>query len=245
MPIHDWTRVSAGVWHDFHCSWVPRIKDALNGGILPDEYYAQVEQTSGGAIADVLTLESASEEGGQRSSARNGISLVAEAPPQVALTIPLEQEVYSARRRTLAIRHSSSDRVVAFLEVLSPGNKSSRRALRSFARKAINILRHGVHLLVIDLFPPTKPDTNGIHGVIWEELGGGNYQAPSKRPLTLVSYAAGVPKVACVEPASVGDTLKAMPLFLTATEYVSVPLEVTYMSTWQAVPRRWRKVIES
>ena len=22
MPTHDWTRVSAGTFHDFHCTWI-------------------------------------------------------------------------------------------------------------------------------------------------------------------------------------------------------------------------------
>jgi hypothetical protein len=26
MPIYDWTRVTAGVFHDFHQEWIPRIK---------------------------------------------------------------------------------------------------------------------------------------------------------------------------------------------------------------------------
>ena len=44
MPVHDWTRVSAGTFHDFHCTWIPEIKNRLNEGGLPAEYYAQVEQ---------------------------------------------------------------------------------------------------------------------------------------------------------------------------------------------------------
>ena len=35
MPIHDWSRVSAGIFHAFHCAWVPRLSEALNAGILP------------------------------------------------------------------------------------------------------------------------------------------------------------------------------------------------------------------
>jgi hypothetical protein len=31
MPMHDWTRVSAGTYHDFHNAWITHIKEALNG----------------------------------------------------------------------------------------------------------------------------------------------------------------------------------------------------------------------
>ncbi|MBI3408161.1 MAG: hypothetical protein HY040_07380 [Planctomycetes bacterium] len=57
MPIHDWTRVPAGLFHDFHQSWSIRIKDALNRGILPKGVDALVEQRSGPLEADVLAIE--------------------------------------------------------------------------------------------------------------------------------------------------------------------------------------------
>jgi hypothetical protein len=43
MPIHDWTRVDHGTFHDFHQGWAPLIRSALNNG-LPPEYEAKVEQ---------------------------------------------------------------------------------------------------------------------------------------------------------------------------------------------------------
>ena len=30
MPIHDWTRVPAGIFHDFHHGWIEEAKRALN-----------------------------------------------------------------------------------------------------------------------------------------------------------------------------------------------------------------------
>ena len=35
MPIHDWTRVTAGTWHDFHLVWIAELRNVLNGGLLP------------------------------------------------------------------------------------------------------------------------------------------------------------------------------------------------------------------
>src|SRR5437870_2329262 len=57
MPIHDWTRVNAGIFHDFHHAWIEQIKRALNSGILPEEYYALAEQHAGGFGPDVLNLQ--------------------------------------------------------------------------------------------------------------------------------------------------------------------------------------------
>ncbi len=57
MPIHDWTRVDAGTFHDLHSAWIIHLKEALNGGVLPRSYYAMAEQHAGQVIADVLTLQ--------------------------------------------------------------------------------------------------------------------------------------------------------------------------------------------
>ena len=56
MPIHDWSRVPAGLYHDFHQSWSIRIKDALNSGRLPKGVAALVEQRAGPKESDVLAI---------------------------------------------------------------------------------------------------------------------------------------------------------------------------------------------
>jgi hypothetical protein len=58
MPIHDWTRVTAGIWHDFHGVWISELRTALNDGLLPSEYYALSEQIAGPRGPEVLTPQS-------------------------------------------------------------------------------------------------------------------------------------------------------------------------------------------
>ena len=62
MPIHDWTRVSAGTFHDFHQGWTIEIRDRLNSGVLPDGYYAMADQRVSGPEPDVVALRSRSPE---------------------------------------------------------------------------------------------------------------------------------------------------------------------------------------
>jgi hypothetical protein len=57
MPLHDWSRVPAGLLHDFHQTWSIQIKLALNAGILPKGLSALVEQRSGPRESDVLAIE--------------------------------------------------------------------------------------------------------------------------------------------------------------------------------------------
>jgi hypothetical protein len=63
MPIPDWSRVEAGIFHDFHHAWIEEIKRALNGGPLPGDYYALAEQHAAGFGPDLLTLPGTRENG--------------------------------------------------------------------------------------------------------------------------------------------------------------------------------------
>src|SRR4051794_30708006 len=54
MPIHEWTRVDAGIFHAFHHDWITELSRALNRGLLPTDYYALPEQIAGGLGPDIL-----------------------------------------------------------------------------------------------------------------------------------------------------------------------------------------------
>lgn len=244
MPIHDWTRVGAGTFHAFHVGWVSEIQKHLNDGVLPSDYYAQAEQIVGPMGPDVLTLQSAERENGDVAADGSGGIAVATAPPRTRFVASTEMDEYAAKRRTVVIRHSSGDRVVALLEIVSPGNKSNRHAFRSFVDKAIECLDRGYHLLIVDLFPPTPRDPEGIHGAIWREISEEGYQPPPNEPLTLSSYDAGSSKTAYVEPTAVGRELLEMPLFLEPEYYVNAPLEATYQAAYCGVAQRWKRVLE-
>src|SRR5437762_2210348 len=107
MPVHDWTRVEAGIFHDFHNAWITEIRNTLNGGLLPRDYYALAEQHAGRSVNDVLTLH-ASQPNGEPPPLRlpSGATAVAEAPPKVRRKLTAA-ETYRERRRSLAIRHVS------------------------------------------------------------------------------------------------------------------------------------------
>lgn len=243
MPIHDWTRVDAGIFHDFHQTWIAEIKRALNQGRLPGDYYALVEQLAGGRWPDVLTLQGLPREEAHSLEPEGGV-LLAEAPPQVQFRLKAEGDLYAAKASAVVIRHVSGHRVVAVLEVVSPGNKSSRAALEQFTGKAVEMLRAGIHLLIVDLFPPGPRDPEGIHKAIWDELLDNDFALPHDKRLTLAAYAAGAYPEAFVEPVAVGGVLPDMPLFLTPEVYVPTPLEATYQAAWQSVPSFWREALE-
>lgn len=250
MPIHDWARVEAGIFHDFHHAWIEEIKRALNAGVLPDDYYAMAEQVAAGFGPDVLTLqgipsgdEDADADVGSGDASSDGKGLLV-AAPTVWLTAETDMEFYRRKQSTVVVRHVSGDRIVAMVEIVSPGNKASRNPLRAFVEKAAELLEKNVHLLIVDLHPPGRRDPQGIHGAIWEEVAGQDYIAPPDKPLTLVAYESTRGTRAYIEPVAVGDVLIDMPLYLRPGGHVLVPLEATYQTAFAAVPRRWRTVLE-
>jgi hypothetical protein len=244
MPVHDWARVEAGMFHDFHNAWITELRNALNGGVLPQGYYALGEQHAGRFVTDVLTLH-ASRPNGEPPPlppSDGGLAL-AEAPPKVRRQLT-GTETYRQRRRTLAIRHVSGHRLIALVEIVSPANKDRLGPVEALVAKTVEALDLGIHVLLIDLLLPGRHDPRGMHGAVWNQFAEGPYDLPLAEPLTAASYAAGPPVNAYLEHFAVGAALPDMPLFLRSDRYVPVPLEATYQAAYRGVPAFWRDVLE-
>ena len=242
MSLHDWTQVPSGLFHDFHQSWSIRIKDALNAGHLPPGVAALVEQRSGPREADVLAIEARRNRSQPDSQSGGGLATLTR--PLTRLVRRSQKAIYSERANRILVKHHLG-RIIAVIEIMSPGNKDSRAALRDFVDKTIDFIRAGIHVLVVDLFPPTPRDPFGIHKVIWDELEDEDFAFPEGKDRTLVSYDAGVEQTAYVEPIGLGDALPDMPLFLCRDLHVMVPLESTYQATWDASPEEMRIAVET
>src|SRR5262249_34323137 len=158
-----------------------------------------VEQRIKGPIPDVLTLR-LSQGADQSNQERPGGVAVATAPPRARLVRRKDAEIYAGKTNLITVRHRHGD-VVAVIENVSPGNTAT------FVEKSANLMDHGVHLLVVDLFPPGKHDPQGSSQAIWEQLADEDLPLPPDKPLSLASYDAGPERVAYVEPVAVGDVL--------------------------------------
>ena len=265
VPIHDWTRVDAGIWHDFHVAWIGEIRKQLNAGLLPDPFYALAEPQGGFSVegeddepgadlsdddpdeprrfeADLLTLR---DEGGAAASG-GGVALL-DRPPRVRLTGALRDGPLTRR---IAVRHGSDDRVVALIELVSPGNRDGWGKIGSFCEKVVAAIRGGVHVLMIDLFPPTPLLPAGMRGEIAGRFGG-QYAPPAGEPLTCAAYrAAGSATTTFVEPLRVGARPPTMPLFLSGTppsdqNRVDLPLADGYAAAFAPTPAKYRRVLEA
>ncbi len=201
MPIHDWTRVYPGVFHDFHQSWTVRIKDTLNAGLLPSGYYALVEQ-------------------------RSLIGTYADRANRVVVQRPLA-------------------RTVACVELVSPGIREDRHSLSAFVERCIHSIQDGIHLVLVDLFPPSRHDPFGLHQAIWSRIHPEEIEWPVNKDRAIVSYQATEDCAAYVEPLAVGDVLSEVPLFLNDNCYASLSLELPYMATLESLTLEMRQYVET
>jgi hypothetical protein len=215
--------VGPQLFHDFHHEWVSQVTRSLNRKLSGTDRYSLVEWLPVGVVPDRLTLKMT--------------------PPQTPFRITDPPKWYASKKKAVTIRHISEHCVVAVLEIVSPGTKDGRSALALFVRKAQDLLAAGVHLSLVDLFPPTPRDPEGIHPVVWGEDDGDTFRFDQARPLTCAAYIGGAGAQAFVEPVAVGEKLPDLAVFLTPEEYVAVPLEATYEAAFEAVPEYWRDAL--
>ena len=150
MPVHDWARVDANVFHHFHQRWTIAICDALNAGLLPAGYSALVEQHAGGLVPDVLTLERRSR---PNRPAEPGGGIVTATPPKTRLV--------KTAKAVLAAREPHRHPPPARRDCRRRGDRLTWKQERPRSAAGLRgqddrISRQGVHLLVIDILPPTR-----------------------------------------------------------------------------------------
>ncbi len=221
----------------------------LNGGLLPSDYYALAEQRVREAEPDPFYLgqhhETTNDANAKLSPYDGGGTALAEIPPKARIVGEVDDAwLYALKRRTVTVRHETNDRIVALLEIASPGDKNGPLSVQCFADEAVAAIQSGYHLVVIDMFPPRDSDPAGLASAVWEQIGGQRLAWPADKPLSAASFRV-VDRVGCyAEAFAPGEAVPEMPLFYDPDGYVTLPLEQTYAAAYEGVPRRWRRVIE-
>lgn len=253
MPIHDWSRVDSGIFHHLHLGWIARLNERLNGGLLPEPYYALAEPVLGEAMPDVISLR-ARGAGESPAGAPEGLRHEDATTPAVqgAPTSVMVQELppldpYASLARRIVVKDAlRGDSVVAVIELVSRGNKTSQRDRDRFLDKTLELHRGRIHVLLVDVQPTSGLLPRGFHGLNCEAHGQSALEVPRGRPLQVVAYE--VLETGAVRshpvPLAIGDALPDMPLFVLPQRFVPLPLEPTYMEAFQGLPRRFRDILE-
>jgi hypothetical protein len=244
MPVHDWSKVDANLFHEFHQCWAMKLHDTLNR-ILPDGYSALVEQHAPVFVPDVLTVERRANENRQKPKTGRTVTLP---KPKTRFTEAMKERSLAKRGNRIAIHHGLGN-IVCILEIVSPGNKRGRKALGDFVDKTTDFLDAGINVVLIDLLPPNNLAPAGLHRLIWLEPSDSGFELTDTEPLLLAAYRAeaeytNLGAEAFLERVAVGAALPDMPAFIEPDFYVNVPLEATYMEAWNSCPKDMRYLIE-
>lgn len=248
MPIHDWTRVDAGVFHGFHLRWIAHITERLNTGGLPKNYYADAEQHAEKKEADVLTLHASDADDPLpilKPKQTDGGKVALLAQSALAERTAKKAAKPRPRQRRVVIRHVSGHRVVAFLEIVSPGNKDRRRHAVDFAAKLQLAVESGVHVTTIDLFPPTRSAPRGLHNEIWRAFDRDLVLTPPGRPLALAAFVAKRRPQIFFDFRAVGDELPTFPIALDDKRGAMLPLAETYAAAFAGSPPYLRELLST
>jgi len=153
MPLLDHFHPPLSVerhWESFHASWATKIADALTEQWLPPNYIAEEHIHIGPAVEiDVGTLEqdelsAAKTNGGAVATARPRLWT----PPPAELVLPL---VYPATFEVRILNTDAGPKLVAAIELISPGNKDRASERRAFATKCASYLYQGISLILVDI----------------------------------------------------------------------------------------------
>jgi hypothetical protein len=238
MPIHDWSGASRAAFHNFYLGWTAGISAALNSGLLPpNHYYSLTENIRDGrktAFEQIQERDVAP----ARPEQPEGLLYYPESQPQTShRDVCLEKEY---AEKVITIRECSYENVVAAIRIVTAETKRSRYRLDQFVGWAVEAIRDGVSLLLIDPFPPGPLNPHGIHKAIWDEFVDNDFTLPTSRPVTLAAYVGGCIPEAFVEPVAFGSPLPEMPLFLNSGMFLRLPLEPSYQANWDRLPEPLR-----
>jgi hypothetical protein len=216
-------------WEAFHARWASAIADNLNEAGLPEYLFAEPTVSIGGQVqVDVATFD---EGAGPPANGARAVGTL----PQAATTAPtwVIPAVFPDCFEVQVLNSEGGLRLVAAIELVSPGNKDRPQKRRAFAVKCASYLFQGIACIVLDVV--TSRAAN-LHNEIMEVMQTADFRLPGDAALYATAYrpvlrAAREEIDAWRELLHVGGPLPTLPLFLGADQSVLVDFEATYRET--------------
>jgi hypothetical protein len=230
--FHD-SIVRSHPWESFHVAWAAEIVAWLNQR-LPRRYFATMYTHLGPEIAaDVAEFERdpSPEDVPPNGASNGGVAVETWAPPTTALAMPavfpddLEVRVHDRER---------DFKVVAVVELVSPGNKDRPETRRAFAIKCAAYLERGIGVVTVDIV--TSRHFN-LHNELVQLLRvSDQFLMAEDALLYAVAYRpARRNDTNQIDlwpiPLAVGNPLPLLPLALRGTRAMPLDLDATYAET--------------
>jgi Protein of unknown function (DUF4058) len=217
----------------FHVNWVGAIADALNESLLPDGYFAEEHAHSGPFVEIDVATYIDSETPDERTGGTATLPMRAWAPPAPPLIVPA---AFPDAFEVLVFESEGGSRLVAAIELVSPGNKDRDGHRQAFAIKCASHLFQGISLIVIDIVTTRRAN---LHNEIMRLLGHGEQLKLSEETvLYAVAYRPIVRELREqieIWPSllEIGKTLPLLPLALNAELCLPIDLETSYAAACQ------------
>lgn len=235
MPLRDHFRSpleDLRHWEGFHATWPVMIVAQLRRK-LPRRYFAEPRVHPGSsAEIDVATFEG--DDAGLRvtgeATGDGGVATAVWAPPRPTLSVAtdlLNQDVYEVR----VYDEKRRCRLVAAVEIVSPGNKDRPENRRAFVGKCSGLLREGVSVVIVDV---VTTRTQNLYGELLDLIGKSDPSVGGEPP-ALYANACRLTKRAdewfletWTNSLGLGQHLPAVPLWLADDLAVPLDLEDSY-----------------
>lgn len=221
-------------WESFHSAWANTIVRRLNSHWLPRRYRSAPQAHLGALVeVDVATFEEERpfvDVGGSNGGVATAVWAPSRPTESLAATLPVqdvfEVRVYDERR---------GRRLVAAVELVSPGNKDRPESRQAFVIKCAAYLQQQVSLVIVDVVTDRLAN---LHAELMELLH--QSMETSELPLYAVAYRSTKEKDGWrmdlwYEPLTLGAALPTMPLWLASNLAVPLELELTYEETCQVL----------
>jgi hypothetical protein len=217
-------------WESFHSSWATRIADALTEHWLPPNYIAEEHAHLGPSLEiDVATLEreapATGEEGG------GGVATVGPkvwSPPAADGVLPsVVPDTFEVR----VLCMDTGPKLVAAIELISPGNKDRPTERRAFATKVASYLYQGISVVLVDVVTNRRAN---LHNEVLRVMEAPDpLRLPPEQSLYAVAYRPlhrGSANEIDIwrSPLTLGQALPTLPLGLRADLVIPVELETAY-----------------
>jgi len=232
MPLRDHFHPALSTqrhWESLHATWAGSIADQLNGGLLPEGYFAEETVHRGARVeVDVATFASGATAPGQG----NGVATLPVqtwSPPAAVMVLPtafpdsFEVRVFDAE---------GGPRLVAAVELISPSNKVREAHRLALASKCAGYLAQGVALVIADIVTTRRAV---LHDDLLRQLGISDerFHLPGGPTLYAIAYRPFQQGDAdqievWSEALTVGRNLPTLPLWLSAELSLPLDLEASY-----------------
>jgi hypothetical protein len=215
-------------WESFHSFWAVAMAERLNT-TLPRRYVAGVHTHLGSQVeADVAEFERALSPEEEPPNGAGGVAVQPWAPPMTAV---VALAVFPDDFAVLVQDQLDDARLVAVVELVSPGNKDRPESRRAFAIKCAAYLQHGIGLIAVDIVTSRQFNLhNELVGLLdWGEP----CQMRADAGLYAVAYRPArreQKNEIDIWPTAlaVGGALPLLPLALKGSRAVPLDLEATY-----------------